>query len=121
MDISENGAKSENKDLDKSPAQDVPKEASCHVEEPPDGEYMDFENNVLACSSILEQETTLSLHTDDNTIEKPVWQRKRGRPRKRGIEHYFCMSKCNLSMNNYVISSFMVHFYKLSYTFNISL
>ena len=84
-------------------------DASPDIDEPTGGEYRDFEKNVL-----LEQDTSLSQVsqlTDDDASEKPqsVSKRKKGRPRKRGIEKYCCMIKCNLDINMYVISSFNLH------------
>ena len=66
-------------------------DASPDIDEPTSGEYRDFEKNVPSSSSLLEQDTSLSQAsqlTDDNASEKPqsVSKRKRGRPRKRGIE-----------------------------------
>ena len=65
--------------------------ASPVIDEPTGGEYRDFEKNVPSSSSLLEQDTSLSQAsqlTDDDASEKPqsVSKRKRGRPRKRGIE-----------------------------------
>ena len=60
---------------------------------PTGGEYRDFEKNVPSCSSLLEQDMSLSPAsqlTDDDASEKPQSvsksKRKRGTPRKRGIE-----------------------------------
>ena len=68
-------------------------DASPDVNEPTGGEYRDFEKNVPSCSSLLAQDTSLSQAsqlTDDDASEKSYSvsksKRKRGRPRKRGIE-----------------------------------
>ena len=91
-DLSGKTEKSENTIIETS-SLDVHTDASPDVDKPTGGEYRDFEKNVPSCSSLLEQDTSLSQAsqlTDDDTSEKPQSvsksKRKRGRPRKRGIE-----------------------------------
>ena len=89
-DLSGKTEKSENTIIEAS-LPDVHTDATPDINEPTGGEYRDFEKNVPSSSSLLEQDTSLSQAsqlTDDDASEKPqsVSKRKRGRPRKRGIE-----------------------------------
>ena len=92
MDLSGKTEESENMIIETSPP-NVCTDASPDVNEPTGGEYRDFEKNVPSCSSLLEQDTSLSQAsqlTDDDASKKPQSvsksKRKRGRPRRRGIE-----------------------------------
>ena len=91
-DLSGMTEKSENTIIEAS-SPDVHTDASPDVNEPTGGEYRDFDKNVPSSSSLLEQDMSLSPAsqlTDDDASEKPQSvsksKRKRGTPRKRGIE-----------------------------------
>ena len=72
MDLSGKTEESENTIIETS-SPNVCSDASPDVYKPSGGEYRDFEKNVPSCSSLLEQDTSLSQAsqlTDDDASEK---------------------------------------------------